>query len=329
MTSTDEATAHAGTAGIHALLSRGAGYAVALKCIEVQARAEALDPSLHSGNRVTLHADAWPWYTGAIGEIEVGRLLTALGTEWFVRHAVPIGAEMKDVDHLVIGPGGVFAINTKHHRDASVWVGDYVLRVNKANTPHISIAQGDGLDVARRLSNKTGFAVPVVSVIAVLHARSLVDGRAPENRRVAVVDAQHLTRWILAQPRSFDDTELALIKLAAEEPQTWHTDPHAADTLRVLQRFERLVAQVGNPRPPATARTGAPATGAMAPAAPHALDSRLPRTKSRNRPATANAVGSQARKPRTRKSTSADLVRLGFAAAVLIAGFAWLYEVVR
>ena len=26
-----------------------------------------------------------------------------------------------DIDHLVIGPGGVFTINTKHHRDANIW----------------------------------------------------------------------------------------------------------------------------------------------------------------------------------------------------------------
>jgi hypothetical protein len=311
MTSTDEATANAGLAGIHALSSRGAGYAVALKCLQVQAHAEARDPSLHFGSHVTLHSDAWPWYTGALGEIEVGRLLTALGPEWFVRHAVPIGADLKDVDHLVIGPGGVYVINTKHHQGKSVWVGDYVVRINKTTAPYISIAQGDGLDVARRLTNKVGFPVAVTSVIAVLHARSLVDGRLPHNRLVAVVDAQHLARWILAQPRNLEDGDLALIKHGAEDPQTWHVDPHAADTLRVLQRFERLAAQVGD-SPARRERVVRPHQPAP-----------------RRKPPTKSSGTRPTRRSRSKKATSSDLIKLCLAICSVIASFAWLHAIVH
>jgi hypothetical protein len=241
----DDVDARVDFAGIQALSSRGAGYAVALKCLQVQAQAEARDPSLKRADGVILHEAAWSWYTGALGEIEVGEMLKSLGPEWFVRHSVPIGAGTKDVDHLVIGPGGVFAINTKHHRGASIWVGDYVLRVNNANTPHLKVARSDGVDVARRLASKVGFPVPVTSVIAALNANSISDRRPPNNRPVSVVDAKQLTAWLRRQPQQLTDTKLALIKLAAEEPETWHIDPRAADTLRVMQRFERLAAAVG------------------------------------------------------------------------------------
>lgn len=236
-------------AGINALSSRPAGYAVALKCLQVQADAEDLDPSLRTEKRVSLHPDAWSWYQGALGEIEVGKMLRALGPEWFVRHSVPIGADTKDVDHLVIGPGGVFAINTKHHAGASIWVGDYVLRVNNANTHHLKAAQGDSLDVSRRLSDKVGFPVPVTPVIAVLNSRGIKDGRAGPKRTVSVVDARNLVTWLEAQPAQLGQTKIELIKLAAEEPMTWHVDPRAADTLRVMQRFERLAARVAISRP--------------------------------------------------------------------------------
>lgn len=236
-------------AGINALSSRPAGYAVALKCLQIQADAEDRDPSLRTEKRATLHADAWPWYQGALGEIEVGELLRMLGPEWFVRHSVPIGADTKDVDHLVIGPGGVFAINTKHHAGASVWVGDYVLRVNNANTPHLKVAKGDSLDVSRRLSRKVGFAVPVTPVLAVLNTRTITDRRSAQSRTVSVVDARRLVDWLRTQPAQLSPTKVELIKLAAEEPMTWHVDPRAADTLRVMQRFERLAARVGSPHP--------------------------------------------------------------------------------
>jgi len=35
------------------------------------------------------------------------------------------------------------------------------------------------------------------------------------------------------------------VRLAAEEPTTWHVDPNAANTLRVMQRFERLQHALG------------------------------------------------------------------------------------
>src|SRR6185312_4127603 len=208
MTAVDDGDAGVDFAGIQALFSRAAGYAVAAKCLELQAAAEARDPSLRSANGVTLADDAWSWYVGALGEIEVGEMLKALGPEWFVRHAVPIGAGTKDVDHLVIGPGGVFAINTKHHADASIWVGDFVLRVNNANTHHMKQALSDGRDVARRLTEKVGFPVRIVSVLAILGATSIVDKRDANNRPVSVVDADNLVAWLLARPPQLGESTL-------------------------------------------------------------------------------------------------------------------------
>jgi hypothetical protein len=254
MSSGDSVNEKVDFAGIQALRSRSAGYAVAQKCLEVQAAAEKLDPTLRTPTSVTLSDDAWSWYQGALGEIEVGELLLALGPEWFVRHAIPIGAATKDVDHLVIGPGGVFAINTKHHSGASIWVGDHVVKVNGGNQWYLQAGRGDGLDVAKRLSTKAGFPVRVYPVVAFLNARSILDKRV-EAREVTVIDARSLAAWILSQPRWLDEARLGLITLAAEEPETWHIDPHAADTLRVMQRFERLVAEVGSQQPTLT-RTG-------------------------------------------------------------------------
>lgn len=245
-------------AGISALSSRPAGYAVALKCLDVQQAAEKQDPSLRTEERVILHGDAWSWYRGALGEIAVGALLRELGPEWFVRHSVPIGTGTKDVDHLVIGPGGVFAINTKHHAGAGVWVGDRLMRVNGANKPYLSAAHRDGADIGRRLAAKTGFPVPVTPVIALVGAASLTDARSPQDRSIAVVDARSLVAWLTARSTPLTTTRLDLITLAAEEPGTWHVDPRAVDTLRVMQRFERLVAKVGLPEPGPSPRTSAP-----------------------------------------------------------------------
>jgi len=237
-------------AGIQALSSRSAGYAVAEKCLEVQAEAEKRDPSLRTTKGVKLADDAWSWFTGAMGEIAVGKMLAELGPEWFVRHAVPIGAGTKDVDHLVIGPAGVFAINTKHHADASVWIGDRVLRVNHGNTWHLRDALRDRDDVTQRLTAKAGFAVQATPVLAIYRPASIIDARPSDARPVSVIDAQKLVGWLRGRPRRLSPTEVSLLQIAAEEPETWHVDARAADTLRVMQRFERLVSLVGTPDKP-------------------------------------------------------------------------------
>lgn len=55
------------------------------------------------------------WSQGAQGEESVGRVLAGLEAEgWFAIHDVSLGRG--NVDHVAIGPGGIFAIETKSHR---------------------------------------------------------------------------------------------------------------------------------------------------------------------------------------------------------------------
>ena len=70
------------------------------------------------------------WYRGALGEATVGRLLEKLPEGWTVLHAVPVGKGDSDIDQVVIGPGGVFTINTKNHAGQKVWVAGRTLLVS-------------------------------------------------------------------------------------------------------------------------------------------------------------------------------------------------------
>jgi len=67
-----------------------------------------------------LHPDAVGAYRDALGERQIGGLLAQLGAGWRVLHAVPHG-EADEIDHLVIGPPGVFAVTSTPaaaHHDA-------------------------------------------------------------------------------------------------------------------------------------------------------------------------------------------------------------------
>jgi hypothetical protein len=60
----------------------------------------------------------------------VGARLDRLPDGWCVLNAIPVGDRGADIDHLVIGPGGVFTLNTKHHPKGKVWVAENALLVN-------------------------------------------------------------------------------------------------------------------------------------------------------------------------------------------------------
>ena len=64
-------------------------------------------------------------YRDAIAELEVGETLATLGARWDVLHDVPVGPD--GLDHLVIGPAGVYAVRTVMARGLQVVVtGDSV-----------------------------------------------------------------------------------------------------------------------------------------------------------------------------------------------------------
>src|SRR5687767_11173747 len=92
------------------------------------------------------------WYRGALGEAAVGRLLDKLPDGWAVLHAVPVGKGDSDIDHVVIGPGGVFTINTKNHSGQKVWVAGRTFMVNGQKQLHLRNAVHEAQRASRLLS---------------------------------------------------------------------------------------------------------------------------------------------------------------------------------
>ncbi len=95
------------------LENRPAGYSVVLECLARQQLAVPRSKLKRILGFPPLHPDAWPWFAGAVGEMQVGRILAKLGEEWTVLHAVPVGEGRTDIDHVVIGPAGLFTINNE------------------------------------------------------------------------------------------------------------------------------------------------------------------------------------------------------------------------
>ncbi|WP_330288624.1 nuclease-related domain-containing protein [Streptomyces sp. NBC_00576] len=146
-------------------------------------------------SKMLRRASEWDsWYAGLEGERRVGRELQRLSTHgWRVLHGVP-KANGGDIDHLLIGPGGVFAINTKHHQGASVWVGDTMAKVNGGQpVPYAAASKAEAAYVQRVLERHCGFAVPVepalvfVGIVSLHRAATQYTVRIYQEREVSAL----------------------------------------------------------------------------------------------------------------------------------------------
>jgi hypothetical protein len=207
---------------------RGPAYAVMMECLRIQSGARRQSRLASVLGLNPLLPDARSWYRGALGELHVAKLLKALPPTFTVLHAVPVGSGTSDIDHVVIGPTGVFTINTKNHSGQLVWVGGDTLLVNGHRTNHIRDARYEASRATRLLSSGVGDRVDVTPVIAIVDPGSLTRGRKrPEG-------------VVRRKPVLSDDRVASLVALA-EVRGTWHSDAHVLDdTLRHEARFTRL-----------------------------------------------------------------------------------------
>lgn len=190
-----------------------------------------------------LSADNYPWYKGALGEIKVGQILAALGPEWRVLHAVPVGTGTSDIDHVLIGPAGVFTLNTKNHSNQAVWVAKRTFMVAGKKQRHLYNAVHEADRAAKLLSRSIGITVNASAVVVVVAPKSMTVREKPTG--VTVLTDRQLLRWLSNRPAVLSAWEVDQIAAAAAHPGTWHKNPQCiADPAALWREFAALRAAV-------------------------------------------------------------------------------------
>ena len=156
---------------------------------------------------------------GADGEAEVGRRLAKLGEAWQIVHAIPVGDAETDIDHLVIGPRGVFTLNTKHHPSGKVWVAERTFMVNGRTVPYLQKAVGEARRASRLLSVATARDVVVRPVIVVMGATSFKIKAEPPD--VKVIGRRDVVRWLQVQSDFLDAEAINAIYASSCLLSTW------------------------------------------------------------------------------------------------------------
>ena len=149
------------------------------------------------GLRFRPSPDAVAWRRGAAGERRTARLLGPLERHgWAVLHDLAVPGSRANIDHLVIGPGGVFVIDSKQYRgrlqldpSGRLWHGRYPL------APTLRAVSFEADQAAQVLPDPGVAVVPIVAVhgAQVPWGKVVIDG-------VPVVAARRLPSMLRAAP---------------------------------------------------------------------------------------------------------------------------------
>lgn len=167
------------------------------------------------------------WRIGADGEKVVGARLDRLaGRGWHVLHAVPVGERGSDIDHVVIGPGGVYTVNTKNHPGASVWVGKRGVRVNGHRAPYLRNSRHEAARASRLLTAAAGLDVQVRPVLVFLTGRLIPNVTIKQMLDdVLVLDRTDIPGAFKRTPRLLADQAVTAVYAAARRSTTWQPAP--------------------------------------------------------------------------------------------------------
>jgi hypothetical protein len=118
------------------------------------------------GLRFRPSPDARAWRRGAVGERRTARLLAGLERRgWAVLHDMAVAGSRANLDHLVIGPAGVFVIDSKQYcgrlrldPSGRLWHGRYPL------APTLRAVSFEADQAALVLTDPDVVVVPIVAV---------------------------------------------------------------------------------------------------------------------------------------------------------------------
>lgn len=166
-----------------------------------------------------VHTDERAHRLGAIGEETVGARLAKLDpTQWLVLHDIVLNKRGTNLDHLVIGPGGVYSLNTKHRPKAKIVVTEQTFRVNGYRESYLPASVSEASKVSRILSREMGHPVQVRPVIVIMGAELEVRKAPPD---VDVIRRRDLPKWFKRQDQVLSRLEAMQVMQVAGRPATW------------------------------------------------------------------------------------------------------------
>lgn len=186
--------------------------------------------------RFRVSADTTTWRRGAKGERRTARRLRRLGRGWAVFHDLAIPGSHANADHLVIGPPGVFLIDSKHYRgrltltpEGSLWYGHHPL------AGVLAIARWEAAVLSQALGT-------IVTPMLCVHGAELPWGELMAEG-IPVLAAGRIVPTLPALPPLLDETRAISCRMVIEEYETYvsyRKDFYKATFSPARQRYDIL-----------------------------------------------------------------------------------------
>lgn len=163
--------------------------------------------------------DSDSWRKGVAGERIAGAKLDRLKRRgWHPLHSIPLPSGA-DIDHLLIGPGGVFCLNTKYFRNARVWVGDSAVKVNGGRGhPYVRNSRHEGSRASAVLTRACGFPVKVAPVLVFVSAANIAVAQSLGD--VKVIKDREISSF-RRQVGVLRPEEIEFVYAVARDRRTW------------------------------------------------------------------------------------------------------------
>jgi hypothetical protein len=153
------------------------------------------------------HASSLPWMWGAAGERQTAALLARLPAGWHVAHDIADGRG--NWDHVVIGPTGIYVIDTKTY-NGEVSVADDTLRSGRMRTSGGTF-RGQAVRLREALQSETE---PMPWVQAVVAIWGYFPQGIVEDPKVVYLDATRLVEWLRSRPVSLTAERVERLAMA-------------------------------------------------------------------------------------------------------------------
>ena len=144
------------------------------------------------------------------------------GPEIHVLHDVSVGVDDCKIDHLILSPGGVFAVITREEASRDVRVDGYTMTVGDTQVPHLRHSKFVAERASALLTAHADFDVPVRACLVLLtgsHAPHLTVDHRPIG--VTVLAKPDVPRFFRHQPAIFTAEQVWDLRAIARRSGTW------------------------------------------------------------------------------------------------------------
>lgn len=219
------------------LRERVAAQSAMARVVDAQSGAPARTPVAILFGASPLLARARTDYRAALAELSVGDALERLGQRWDVLHDLPLSDG--SLDHLAIGPAGVFAVHTVHCDGLDAVLDSAGLTIGGEPGDDVARARADAEEAADILGDASGERIRVRPLLVLVDARRFTARTfAPA---VRIVTVQDLERTLSRAPRTLTGDEVAAVSDLADLSDTWpRADAAALDTRSLHREFASI-----------------------------------------------------------------------------------------